>query len=722
MRQCSGIRPLLVAFSIVLFALGLVPAAASAKTPDFTFIHASDVHAPMAQSREVISSIKALGEIDFAIYGTIAPKPSFAIVTGDLNEFGGGNGWWEEYLSYWEGCGIPVYHIQGNHDSTWRSNGRNLRNIGQGPCYYFDRNGCRFIGITSATVQDPRPSIGEEQITWVKDNLRGLDPGTPLFVFFHHPLGGTEFASRYDHDRLLDVLQDYNTVLLMAGHSHGFVYRPFESWDLITGGSTFGPNAGLMFVSVKDGVLRAAYRKATDAAPTVKILEKPIPDGPTYPKIEILSPRWGSRTQGVVSVSARVSRIADVTKAAYSVDDEIKGDLSLSGSTPVWTATASVGAAGLLPGAHYLRLDFQNGDRHYTRSTQFFIEPASRPTAWRVYLGASSKATPTVIDGAVYVGANDGKLRAFAASDGREVWSVDTGAEILTQPLVSNGRVVVGNGNGLVAAYSTSGNRLWTFTADDAVYSSPVECDSRIVFGCNSGKLYALDATTGKESWTNSDAAYTVESKPFVWNGKIYYGAWDSHVRCVDGTTGKLIWKQMGEGSLTEKAARYYSPADCGPVVVDGMLIVADRNYMLTILNAETGERVKAIKQVSGVGVSEDGKSAYLRKTTGELMKIDPRGNEIWSVPCQLDVIPTPPVEKNGVVYVASKKGMVSAVSAKWGKVLWRYQASPQLFVMSALSADDARVYVIGFDGHLTAIRTDWKPAEDQSGSATTTP
>lgn len=720
MSQCSVTRRLLLAVGIVLLTLGSVPAAA--KTPDFTFVHASDVHAPMAQSKEVISSIKALGEIDLAIYRTSAPKPSFVVVTGDLNEFGGGNGWWEEYLSYWDGCGIPVYHTQGNHDNTWRSNTRSLRGIGQGPCYYFDRNGCRFIGITTATAQDPRPSIGEEQITWVKDNLRGLDPRTPLFVFFHHPLGTTEFADRYDHDRLLDVLQDYNTVLLMAGHSHGFVYRPFESWDLITGGSTFGPNAGLMFVSVKDGVLRAAYRKVTDTAPSVKILEKPIPEGPSYPKIEILSPRRDSRTQGTVSISARVSRIASVTKATYTVDDDLKGDLTLTGSTPLWSATASVDVSGLLPGAHYLRVDFQNGDKHYTRSTQFFVEPATKPTAWRAYLGASSKATPTVADGVVYVGANDGKLRAFRASDGRELWSVDTGAEILTQPLLSNGQVIVGNGNGLVAAYTTSGKSVWTFTADDAVYSSPVECGGRIVFGCNSGKLYALDAATGKESWVSSDAAYTVESKPFVWNGKVYYGAWDSHVRCVDGATGELIWKEMGEGSRTEKAARYYSPADCGPAVVDGMLIVADRNYMLTILNAENGERVQAIRQVSGVGVSEDGKSAYLRKTTGELVKIDPRGNEVWSVPCQLDVIPTPPVEKSGIVYVASKKGMVSAVSAKWGKVLWRYQASPQLFVMSALAADEARAYVIGFDGYLTAIRTDWKPANGQSGSAKATP
>lgn len=661
----------------------------------------------MAQSQEVIALINSIGEVEMTAYGITAPKPSFVIVTGDLTEFGAGSGAWEEYLSYWKNCPLPVYHVPGNHDNTWYACIQPLRKLGQRQCYFFDREGCRFIGLTTATVQDPRPSIGEEQINWLKENLLTIDPNTPIFVFFHHPLGITEFASRYDYDRLLDVLQDYNTVLLMAGHSHGYVYRPFESWDQITGGSTFGPNAGLMFVSVCDGMLRAAYRKSTEPAASVKIFEKTIPNEPTYPKIEILSPRRNAKITDKLTISARVSRIAKVTKAFFTVDDKLNGDLIVSGSAPVWNAEASVDINNLLPGAHYLRVDFQNGEKHYTRSTQFLLEPNTNPTAWRVYLGASSKATPTVIDGIVYVGTNDGKLRAFDAKDGRELWSVDTGAEILAQPLISSGRVYAANGLGTVAAYSTSGEPLWTFSADDAVYSSPIEVDGKIVFGCNSGKLYAIDAATGKLAWTNADAGYSIESKPFALDGRIYYGAWDTYVRCVDAKTGQLIWKAEGEGSRIEKAKKYYSPADCGPVVVDGNLMVADRDYMLTILNAQTGERINAMKEVAAVGLSEDGKYAYLRKTDGALAKIDRTGQVIWSTAVEMDVIPAAPIEKNGVVYAISKKGLLSAASAESGKVLWQYQASPQLFVMSSPATDGTNVYVTAFDGYLTAIRCD---------------
>jgi outer membrane protein assembly factor BamB len=311
-----------------------------------------------------------------------------------------------------------------------------------------------------------------------------------------------------------------------------------------------------------------------------------------------------------------------------------------------------------------------------------------------------------VADGVVYVGANDGNLRAFNAKSGKELWAADTGAEILAEPLVDADKVYSANGMGVVSAYTKAGKKVWSFTAGDAVYSSPVMADGKVIFGCNDGWLYAVDAATGKQAWINKDGTYAVESKPCVYNGKVYYGAWDQYIRCVDAKTGKLVWQQLGEGSRIAKGAkRYYSPADATPVVAGGKLMMADRNMILSIVDAETGECTNSVKGVSGTGVSEDGKFAYLRKTKGDLAKVDSTGKEIWSVPAHLGFIPTAPTEKNGVVYVCSGKGHVSAIAADSGKLLWEYQASPQLFVMCSVACDGENAYLTAFDGSLTAIK-----------------
>jgi outer membrane protein assembly factor BamB len=191
-----------------------------------------------------------------------------------------------------------------------------------------------------------------------------------------------------------------------------------------------------------------------------------------------------------------------------------------------------------------------------------------------------------------------------------------------------------------------------------------------------------------------------------VAGGRIYFGAWDEHIRCVGAGEGNLAWKRVSEGVRMAKAAkRYYSPADAMPVVAEGKLMIADRNYQLSILDAQTGEPLGALPKVAATGLSEDGKHVYLRKTDGNLVKIDSAAKEVWSAAAQLGAIPTAPTEKNGVVYVASATGLITALAALDGKVHWQYQASPQLFVMSSVACDGTNAYVTAFDGTLTAIR-----------------
>lgn len=701
-------RILIWSVSAALLLLLLIPAVWAKQITNFSFIHASDVHAPSTKSKEVIGRIKLLNEIDMSAFGIKAPKPEFAIVTGDLTEFGGGSGWWEEFRSYWNDCGIPVYYQLGNHDNTWHALVKHLRELYLAPCYSFNWKGCHFIGIMSATIQDPRPSIGEEQINWLKQDLAKLDLETPVFVFLHHPIGGTEFASRFDYDRLLDVLRERNTVLLMAGHSHGFVYRPFEDFDQVTGGSTFGPKPGLTFVYVCDNTIKVAYQNDGEQSASVKIFEKPIPSTNPFPKTEIVSPKLHDTVGSELKILACTDAKENVEKAICTIDDQIQVDLEVTRAENQWEAKGTADLTGLLPGAHYLRVEFVAGDRRFKRSTEFFYETADKPTAWRVYLEASSKCTPTVSDGVVYVGTNDGRLWAIDSKTGKKLWTVETGAEILAQPLVINERVIVANGLGLVQAYNTKGEKIWEFSTGEAVYSSPVHIDGgNIACGCNNGKLYIVNSKDGSLIATNEDATYSIESKPFAINGQIYFGAWDQYVRCVDAKTGNLIWKQLGEGSRTKESEgvrRYYSPADAGPVVAGGKVFIADRDYMLTILNANTGERLDAKAGVAATGLSEDGRFVYLRRTNGNLEKIDSNGNILWSTQCKMGYIPAAPAEKNGVVYVASGLGLVSAISASNGEIIWQYQASPQLFVMSSVVSDGERAYVTSFDGMLTAI------------------
>src|SRR5204862_7883975 len=107
-RGMTALRCLVAALAAAYLALG----PAGGPVSDFTFIHCTDVHVPAGVSlrtgpaggprlgsAEVVAQIKTLtAPLRLVPYGVTVPAPEFAIVTGDLTEFGGLNGWWDDYL------------------------------------------------------------------------------------------------------------------------------------------------------------------------------------------------------------------------------------------------------------------------------------------------------------------------------------------------------------------------------------------------------------------------------------------------------------------------------------------------------------------------------------------------------------------------------------------------------------------------------------------------
>ena len=699
---------------LLLFIMSVVPISAQT-VRDFTFIHASDVHAPISLSERVIAEIKQLGEIDLTPYGVKAPAPSFVVVSGDISEFGGGNGAWDTYMSYWDGLTIPVYHQLGNHDGPWSAIRPYLRKLYGACSWSFDQFGCHFIGLDNSTPQDPRANVTQEQLTWLKQDLKKLEPETPVFLVIHHPVNDIYFGSPYAAARFLDLLRPYNLVAVLMGHGHSANARSHFGVDNIQGGSTMGPpaaRAGYSVVSIQNGMLRVAYKLQDQSAATQAVIEKPMPRRSTYPEIRILSPSENIvLRRSPLVIRARISgNEKPIVKATWMVDNTVQDEKKWNGNPMecrggIYRAEAKY--ADWTPGAHYLQVTFTDeAGAKFTKCVRFGTEPAPSRLLWREFLGGSCRGAATVAGRTVYVGATDMKLYALNKATGYIRWSYLTGGDVCTKPLVVGDTVYFGSGDGNFYAVGTNGKLKWTFPAKAGIYSSPVFADGLVLFGCNDSNFYAVDAKTGKQAWVLEDPEYTIEIKPFVDNGVVYFGAWDQYVYAVDVKTGKLKWRCQGTGSATQPGAkRYYSPADCGPVASSGKVFVADRDSQLSIIDAASGAVTKSENECVAVGISEDGKAVYERKPGAGLSKIDLDGNQIWMADADAGSVPAAPVEKDGVVYVVSNLGLVQAFNAADGKLLWEYRATPLLYVLSEVEVADGVVYVSGMDGTVTAIK-----------------
>lgn len=686
---------------LICIALLLLLALPALAVQDFTFVHVSDVHYPYAKN-ENAETIAALPQTPIQIPGTTdtVPAPAFAIATGDLNEFGGGSGGWEGYLSLWKDWKLPLYNEMGNHDNTWDCSRARLEKMQGSAFYAFEYGGVKFIGFDTCTPQDPRPSAATEGLEWLTEEFKRTPAEQPVIFFCHHPLTSTEFASTYARDRLLQLLQTRNVVVALVGHGHSAVKLNLAGIDAVEGGSAYGPTRGYSVISIKNGTLRVWHQYLVKEPKILPLLEKRLPTRSSFLQIRSLQPADGAVVPDQpLAVRVTMAEPQLVKRARWVVGDK-QGGLTLRGESFVGEVPA-----GLEPGAHALRIELvpEQGPMAF-RSVSFWVNSGPLQVRWAQQIPGQCQAGLIVRGRRLYVASNDGNIRALDVATGQCVWCRHLGGEVRGQPaLLPRDGLCVASSNGLVCALNDDGSTRWTYDAGAAVYSSLAVKNGRVLCANNAGAIVALSVDTGAVLWRCDKPEYAIESGFAYSNDTAYTGSWDGYVYALALADGNMRWRALSRGSNRQNAARYYSPADAPPVWAGGNIFVADRGYSLTILRGDTGAMLKTDENASAVAAASDG-NVYVQHCDGRFSKRRPDGSLIWEAKVPTGYVPTQPVEADGRVWVISSLGTLSMLDAATGALKAQYQAGPDLFMFASPAARGNEVYVVDEAGHLLAL------------------
>jgi outer membrane protein assembly factor BamB len=213
--------------------------------------------------------------------------------------------------------------------------------------------------------------------------------------------------------------------------------------------------------------------------------------------------------------------------------------------------------------------------------------------------------------------------------------------------------------------------------------------------GGGDGRMFAFELQSGALQWSFDQLKNYVLTRPLVYNDKLYFGAWDTYLYALHLKDGSLAWK-WSNGKSNPKL----SPASVWPVAADGKIFITAPDRYFTCLDAETGAeiwRTKEYKVRETVGLSEDGKTVYSKCMWDTVVAIStqyPITNSKASISkasiSKASNSPTPlwvshagfgyehnpamPLEKDGVLWVSTKNGLLLGMDAKTGKVLWRHK------------------------------------------------
>ncbi len=171
---------------------------------------------------------------------------------------------------------------------------------------------------------------------------------------------------------------------------------------------------------------------------------------------------------------------------------------------------------------------------------------------------------------------------AFDAATGDELWHAAAGrgidAKSGASPSVAGKRVYARLFRGdeqkqfwLASYEAESGARIWQAAIGEAApfnFSVPAVGGSAVVYPSTDGKLYALDASTGRRRWA-VEVGLT-DGSPAIGNGVVYVVGARNRLLALDVRYGRVLWRSPAAAGAGRRADWSASPALAGGFVLVG--------------------------------------------------------------------------------------------------------------------------------------------------------
>jgi MYXO-CTERM domain-containing protein len=310
---------------------------------------------------------------------------------------------------------------------------------------------------------------------------------------------------------------------------------------------------------------------------------------------------------------------------------------------------------------------------------------------WEARLGRSVHNAPAVAGNLVVVSAEDGVVHALAADTGVERWAVALSttapaiaASLFASPTIVDGIVYVGVVGNFAAIDATTGAVMWQVDPAptghvDATYSS-VAIEDRVVvglfgYGAAVG-LSAFDVASGSSLWKQSgELSVGSAISPIIIDGRVYGGDGASDIYAADLRTGEVAWQVK----LDDSGGQWSYLIGATPAIAGGRIFVPTHADRLFALGQSDGATLWTIEAEEGVL-----HPVHYRSTTRSFA--------------------SSPVATGNILWVGAADGWLRAVDVESGDILWSVDLGAP--VLSGVVPASPWLYVSTWDGTVRGMVT----------------
>jgi len=229
-------------------ALAASKKAAGAVTGTPLFLQISDTH--IGFNKEANPDVAGTLKETIAYVNAMPIKPALTIHTGDISHLSKP----EEFdlaQQLLSGLNITELHtVPGEHDVTDGPGTEYFNRFGAasgGKGYYsFDHDGVHFIALVNVMnfKANGLGALGDDQLAWLEQDLKGRSSSTPIVVFAHMPMWTIYEPWGWgtgDSDQAMSYLRRFGSVTVLNGHIHQIVQKVEGNITFHTARSTAYP-------------------------------------------------------------------------------------------------------------------------------------------------------------------------------------------------------------------------------------------------------------------------------------------------------------------------------------------------------------------------------------------------------------------------------------------------------------------------------------------------
>ncbi|MCK5797996.1 MAG: PQQ-binding-like beta-propeller repeat protein [Deltaproteobacteria bacterium] len=317
-----------------------------------------------------------------------------------------------------------------------------------------------------------------------------------------------------------------------------------------------------------------------------------------------------------------------------------------------------------------------------------------RPQEWAsATFVSSANGEGGVEEGTLFIGSSEKHFDAYSR-DGKRLWSLPTGGAVSSIPWFNphNKWVYFGCDDGkLYAVDSETGKIRWSYATKGTIVHPPAYHDGLIVFTSSENRVYGLDAKTGRWRWQYDRAlpeGFTIQGYAGVLShgGVVYTGFGDGVFVALKATTGEVIWTKSLAGDKTR-----FVDIDTTPILAGGLVLTASYASGLYALDPKTGSVAWSFRQpaIAAVVASPDGLLVVAPRAG--IVALDGDGHIRWRQAYRHGVPNTPLIVGPYVIVGGTESNLVVA-DARTGELLQQFASGAGISAPVARSGDTVAV------------------------------